>query len=155
LAHALQHVPQRYRGDLEYRSYLGKPGQFRQLALKRQENLPHDEKLYYDLYRASPQEIGAFANDMAAKIMDDQNFSDIKYYSDEDILNLKVNEFFDAGGIVYYVKNHLYNFTAPSTPRERMVFKRYIKLIYQYLAQYVLDYKQQVRQRVKQSGTTQ
>ena len=87
---------------------------------------------------------------MAAKIMDDQNFSDIKSYSDEDILNLKVNEFFDARDIVYYVKNHLYNFIAPSTQRERMVFKRYIKLIYQYLAQYVLDYKQQVRQRVKQ-----
>lgn len=126
LVHVIQHKKQEHRLSTEYRSYLGSNDEFDTLH-----DIVHDQK--YDrttpeyarwnyLYRASPQEIAAFAHDIANVIIQ-RNDIDADYYIDDATMHELMSE------IISEIKRYI----TPKDRQERKVFNRYVKRVYQEL----------------------
>jgi len=131
LVHVLQDQTQLKKGktDTEYRSYLDKTKG--ELAAIDPLNIPPEKKeRYYDLYYASPQEISAFANEMAMAAIRKLNLKNAK--SEKDIVPITAEQI--AGFVRQWIKDR---YSDPKTPKEYQVFKRYAKLVYQEVQQYV------------------
>lgn len=136
LVHVVQHNQQKLRGrdDTEYRSYLDKhKGEFNAMAFDRAGSSNSDEKnndRYYDLYLSSPQEIAAFAHNAALNIVKDYGFTQAT----------------DVGEIVPVSPNSIMlavdkvtggRFKNPKNPKDAMIRKRYLKLVYQEVQRYL------------------
>jgi hypothetical protein len=129
--HLVQHKQQAHRplGKTEYRSYLDKTkGEFYGHAMKAKQS--KNKERYYDLYYASPQEIAAFAHQMALDVIKAnelhkvERLQDIPHIEGEDIIG--------------YINNRLNNrFAEPRNPQETQVRRRYIKLVYQEVHRYI------------------
>jgi hypothetical protein len=125
MVHVIQHLQQFRAGrfDLEYRSYLD----------PRKQQFPGDQYIsspeYKKLYFASPQEIAAFSNEIALRIIDD--------YSDDGDFSL------DPKKLSKVIPRYLQLIKNPKTDLERKVYKRYAKLIYQEITRYLDRSKQQ------------
>lgn len=125
MVHVLQHKPQIAKGrdSLEYRSYLDP---------RKKEFPEHDRwddpvqsKQYSKLYYTSPQEITAFAHEAAIQIL--KSVIDEPDYDSSQIPELLKN-------IPQYAKKYI---GTPSNDREKTVYNRYIKLIYQEIQRYL------------------
>lgn len=132
LVHVLQHHKQYQKGrtDTEYRSYLDKKkGEFS--ALHNKDTLSKDDETrYYDLYMASPQEMGSFAHEMAMSMIRAYGLKDAK--SEEEITPLTSEE------VSSFVRKYIHNrYSDPKNQKEYAVFKRYAKLVYQEVQRYI------------------
>lgn len=129
--HIIQHKQQAHRplGKTEYRSYLDKKkGEFYSAAQKAVKSKNKDR--YYDLYYASPQEIAAFAHQMALDIIKANELDKVERL--QDIPRV------EAEDIVSYINNRISNrFAQPRNPQEVKVRRRYIKLVYQEVHRYI------------------
>jgi hypothetical protein len=144
LVHVLQHAAQYDRGreETEYRSYLDKrKGEFVDLHHKKyaQEKNSDEEDTdlqdkYNRYYRASPQEIAAFAHQAALQVIDDYGFSDV---TNPDELTLSDDSIIYS---VDWITGRV--FSKPKTPKEAMVRKRYMKLVYLEVKRYIEHRKQ-------------
>ena len=130
LVHVFQHAEQykKKRISTEYRSYAEKdPAKF-QTAVRRL-TTPDD----YKIYRASPQEITAFAHNIASQILKNTKFRSKILWGDLDQSNY-------SKIISDYVAEHL-KYTPEQRKNtnyiERKVFNRYVKQVYQILQHYV------------------
>lgn len=136
LVHVKQHMEQHKLGRdrTEYRSYLQKS--------KEQFNKAYndeDSPEWIKLHAGSPQEIGSYINNIATEIINDFNFNDAG--SSFELTPV------DADTIMYYVRDFLINrIGMPKTPKEKMVFKRYFKGVYQE----VMSYRQRLMDKFKQ-----
>ena len=130
LVHLFQHAEQfrKKRGSFEYRSYAEKdPEKFRD-AMRDKSSMKN-----YKIYLASPQEITAFAHNIASQILKNTEIKSMIYWSDID--QSKYDKI-----ISDYVAKHL-RYT-PEQRRnmnyiERKVFNRYAKSVYQILQHYI------------------
>lgn len=136
VVHVLQHTQQNVKGfkNHEYRSYLDKTkGEFVGLHSKRNRDI-ETEKRYYKLYLASPQEMAAFAHEIAIKMVNDFDLRDARNLED---FNQSASAI-DAQSIVDYVNEKVGSyFRMPENKREYAVYKRYVKLVYQELMRYI------------------
>lgn len=133
LAHIAQHFPQYRKGrqKLEYRSYLGKPGEFLNAHAKSRD---HD---WTAMYIASPQEIGARAQELALQVL--QAFG-LVYGYERDIP--PTNE---VAGVLQDFVDEWY--PQPKTDRDRMIRNRYIKLAYQQIDRHLHQLREKQKQR--------
>lgn len=130
LTHAVQDEKQKQKDRYgpQYRSYTQKsPAHF---------NKAYDERTpeWYKLYITSPQEIGAVVHDIAVGLIND-------YFRDpvdraEDLPKIESNTFYSE--VLDKVSGFLGG--SPKTPKEKMVFKKYMKGVYQE----VTDYRDQL-----------
>jgi hypothetical protein len=138
LVHVLQHNKQLNKGrdETEYRSYLDKrKGEFADMVNKSDQTpgqVTDNNERYYNLYLASPQEIPAFAHQAALNIIRDFGFDDSDHPGDLQIASVREFDIVDAVNKITSTR-----FSAPKTPKEAMVRKRYIKLVYQEVARYL------------------
>lgn len=128
--HILQNVPQKDKVKQkllkmpEYRSYLQKDFKSFIDAIN---NLKKDQS-GFRLYKSSPQEITAMAHDIVISIVDQFNWDN---YADPSKIVI------DPSDIVTRVNDHLKMANIyPTTKTEKMVYKRYMKLIYLELVKY-------------------
>lgn len=141
LVHVLQHNKQEIKGrpDTEYRSYLDKyKGEFDDIrtkhdAAEKQGAIDSDlNNRYFQLYTASPQEIPAFAHQAALEVIHAYGFDDTDNPQD-----LQLN-YLESSDIINAVNKVTSNrFSKPKNPREAMVYKRYVKLVYLEVVRYV------------------
>lgn len=135
LVHLRQHRPQLEKGRLstEYRSYLDKfKGEFLKLHSSFEDDSDYNDR-WWDLYKASPQEISARAHQAALTILDyyikypDQ----LEYFDAEELRRIykSVPEFIAHS---YYKK--------PETPRERLVYRRYIQKTIEQINDFISAY---------------
>lgn len=135
LVHVMQHNQQQVAGrsDTEYRSYLDKhKDEFKSMADNDETNAvsvgSHDR--HWNLYLASPQEIAAFAHEIALRVIRDYGFD--RATTTDELSGL------DARSIADAVNTKLAGrFSKPSTPKEAMIRKRYLKLVYQEIVRYI------------------
>lgn len=136
VVHVLQHTQQNKKGfgNHEYRSYLDKTkGEFSKLHSKRKRD-DETQKRYYKLYMASPQEMAAFAHEIAIKMVNDFDLRDARNLED---FNHSASAI-DAQSIVDYVNEKVGQyFRMPENRQEYAVYKRYVKLVYQELMRYI------------------
>ena len=134
--HLVQHKQQAHRphGKTEYRSYLDKTkGEFYGAAQKAVKSKNKDR--YYDLYYSSPQEIAAFAHQMALDIIKLNELDKVERL--QDIPRL------EAEDIVYAINQRINNrFAQPRNPQEVQVRRRYLKLVYQEVHRYIEHLKE-------------
>lgn len=131
LVHVMQHRQQWQRpgGGQEYRSYLDRTkGELRSLYRGPGQGWDVDSKHFQKLYRASPQEIGAFAHNMALDII--RGFG-LDEPGAEDI-TLTATDFVQA--LRQIVGNE---YRDPNNPQERAILNRYLKLAYQEVQRYI------------------
>lgn len=136
--HIAQHTQQFIKGsrDLEYRSYLTKDkSKFYSAINKMHAGETDDES--YKLYRASPQEIAAFAHNAALKYIRDIDPDALDSYKRD------LNK--DLGG---YMEDM---FSDPTNQQEYKIFKRFHKLMYQEVVRYIeqLEKKQKANAPVR------
>lgn len=135
LVHVLQHNQQQVAGraDTEYRSYLDKyKGEFNGLSADDETNAVSSDtsERRWQLYLASPQEIAAFAHEIALQVIRDYGF--------DQAMSAEELTAFDATSIADAVNAKLAGrFSKPSNPKEVMVRKRYLKLVYQEIVRYI------------------
>ena len=87
------------------------------------------------MYYASPQEIAAFAHQMAMSV--------IKAYDLNNVERLQDIPKIDSEDIVINVNQRLNNrFAKPRNPQEVKVRRRYLKLVYQEVQRYIDHVKQ-------------
>jgi hypothetical protein len=142
LTHIIQHsaqYKQDRKGPTEYRSYL-EPDKTKFNAVinkmhKGEELTPYE----YKIYRASPQEIPAFAQEAALGVLNDldiDNVTDLKEL--RKLLPDNIRAFMD------------HQFNNPSNAKEYAVFKKFHKLMYQEIMRYVdMIEKKRIRQNRK------
>lgn len=136
LVHVKQHLIQQKLGRdrTQYRSYLQKSKEEFNKAQGEE-----DSPLWYKLHASSPQEIAAHVHNIALNIINDFDF-DRANYSFE-LGNV------EADTIMHYVKDFLVNrIGTPKTRKELMVFKKYLKGVYQE----VMGYRQRLYNELKQ-----
>lgn len=134
LVHVKQHKQQYDRGrkDIEYRSYLNKtPNELKDLLVKNHELslTPAEQKRYNQLYYASPQEMAAFAHNIAQRI--------IRFWGIDD--SLRLEDLPTAQQAMTGVKDDIRNHINPTTIKTQRVYNRYVKLVYQEVDRYI-DY---------------
>jgi len=142
LVHLSQNIPQLTKGrkDTEYRSYLNAKGK------KHEEFQGKEGVTNFNLYLASPQEISAFAHNISMNIIQDFGLRHAR--------NVDEIENIESSTIVGYVDDYLQNrFKQPSTPKERAVYKRYLKLVYLELSRYVAALKERLKKKEIQYPT--
>lgn len=134
LVHVLQHKAQLDTGrlDTEYRSYLDtKKGEFHDLA---SDGVTSGEK-FNRLYYASPQEIGAYAHDMALQIIRDYGLN--VDYKNTDLSQTELPKI-DLRDIVYAISLRTGDqFKERKTKKEEQVYRRYLKLVYLEVHRYI------------------
>ena len=125
MVHVLQHKPQIAKGrdSLEYRSYLDP--RKKEFPEHDRWDDPAQSKQYSKLYYASPQEITAFAHEAAIRILKD-------VMADPAYDRSQVSELLQD--IPQYAKKYV---GTPTNDREKRVYNRYIKLIYQEIQRYL------------------
>lgn len=137
--HIAQHKQQAHRPyrKTEYRSYLDKTkGEFYSQALQAKQSRNKDR--YYDLYFASPQEIAAFAHQMAIDV--------IKTYDLNTVTRLEDIPKIEGEDVVIAVNHRLNNrFAQPRNPQEVKVRRRYLKLVYQEVMNYIEHLKSKMQ----------
>lgn len=129
LVHVRQHIPQIQKGrdETEYRSYLDKTkGEFGKIAFEPQDSEEVQQR-YWDLYISSPQEIAARAHQSAIKIIKNTELNAVTSIEE---LPRKNDIMAD---INQYAREQ---FKDPENPKEKQVFNRYVKLIYQEVDRY-------------------
>lgn len=128
MVHVVQHDAQYKKGrdSTEYRSYLDKDTNRFHSSVRKLSAGSHTDA-DYRLYRGSPQEIAAFAQEAALKFLDDL---DVESLSDEDLVMVKQNM---PNELRWYVEKMFNN---PENPQEYKVFKRFHKLMYQEVIRY-------------------
>jgi hypothetical protein len=123
VVHVIQHRAQKGR-DIEYRSYLGKKDEFKKVASNPDR---YDDPEWARLYYSSPQEIAAFAHNMAQDVLS-------RYGRNPEVFSKNIT----AKDFVYALRHILGNqYKEPSNARERAVLKRYLKLAYQEVQRYI------------------
>ena len=140
LVHTTQHGRQFEKGrgpfEIEYRSYLDKnKGEFYKLHAKDDwYKNPRAMELYY----ASPQEMPAFAHEIALYI--------IRAYDFPNMTSLEEIPTVDSKDIVYAMSRYpeIAKFAKSEDPRVRKVYQRYIKLVYTEVANYIEQLKQKL-----------
>lgn len=122
--HITQHTRQfrKGRSDLEYRSYLTKNKDKFYSAINKM-HAGEIDQAGYRLYRASPQEIAAFAHNAALKYIKDIDPDSLQHYKRD------LNK--DLAG---YMEDM---FSDPSNQQEYKIFKRFHKLMYQEVVRYI------------------
>ena len=143
VVHVLQHTSQNKIGrhGHEYRSYLGKKDEFAKLNTKRKRT-PEEDERHYKLYMASPQEMAAFAHEIAVKIVNDFDLRDPRDLEDFN----RAASAISAESIIDYVKEKTESYVLPQNRKELPVYKRYIKLVYQELMRYIEKRRAQLQQ---------
>jgi hypothetical protein len=130
LTHVIQHSQQYKKGrtSTEYRSYL-EPNKEKFHASIGKMGKGDASKEDLRLYRGSPQEIAAFAQEAALNFIDEMFIDEAN--SSEEIKEFKkeIPKF-----LQHYVNKQ---FNDPSNPMEYAVFKRFNKLMYQEVIRYV------------------
>jgi hypothetical protein len=130
LTHVVQHSRQRQKGraGLEYRSYLDPRKQMFP------DNSKFDDPVYRRMYKASPQEMAAFAHEKVLQLMrpvlKDPEYYNINNpdYSEKDKQDI-INE---LNRKLKYIPTYASQlFPDPSTPLEQKIYQRYVKLMYQ------------------------
>lgn len=131
LVHIIQNIRQQGRDNVEYRSYgdnkklkTAGNGEFMQLALNKNRT-PEQETRFRKLYYASPQEIAAFSQNVAQRIIHD--FGADGYQSSADFKRL-------FKMIPFYLKDYA---PTPTTSGEQKVFNRYAKLAFNAITAYI------------------
>ena len=142
LIHELVHMAQDQRqphanGNTEYRSYLdAHKDEFSDLhnATKGKVALsPPQQARFNQLYFASPQEITAFAHEAAVTVIRQYGLNRIKSKDD-----LSVITSIHAQDIVDAINDRTDSiFSNPSTPKEKMIHNRYLKLAYREVYNYL------------------
>lgn len=134
LVHVLQHNQQEIAGrdTTEYRSYLDKyNGEFRKTVDDETNALSSTTSdRQWNLYLASPQEITAFAHEIALQVVRDYGYDQATTV--EELSGLDARDIADAVN-----KKLSGRFSKPTTPKEVMVRKRYLKLVYQEIIRYI------------------
>lgn len=136
LVHVIQHRRQAHRlGDLEYRSYLDrKKGELKNLYRGPEQGWAYGDPQWQRLYRASPQEIAAFAHNMAGQI--------IRAFGLDEPLE-EPYPTITAADFVRELRKIVGNqYRDPNNPQERAVLNRYLKLAYQEVQRYLERKKQ-------------
>lgn len=148
LVHIVQNNRQAHRDDTEYRSYLDQhKGEFSDMHDKRMagEITPDSDSRYWNLYLSSPQEIPAFAHQIALTIINDSGVK--KARTIEELNNLA--KAVDVNWILTAIKGQLKGrFQDPTNQKEYAVLKRYMKLTYTEFVQYVNSVRTQLEQRL-------
>lgn len=132
LVHVVQHAKQKHRPTTEYRSYLSRnKNEFHSLSRSVQASKfdpsTRDYARWMHLYRASPQEITAFAHDIANRIISDNQLDSY----DVQVGAITMSEL--TPQIVNAIKLYLH----PNTRIEQKIFNRYVKLVYLELKNYI------------------
>lgn len=132
LVHVVQHKAQFEKGKdrTDYRSYLEKKkGDFYKLTTTgspAQRSTPQ----YTDMYYASPQEVAAFSHEIAIKIIKSHGYDTLK--KGDEIPRIDPNK------LILEINNRLGNrFHVPRNDKEKLVYRRYIKLVYQEVQRYI------------------
>ena len=131
LVHVRQHLPQYQRGktDTEYRSYLERyRGEFLEVYEKNSA-LENPSERWWELYRASPQEIDAFAHDIALKILRSyiDEPGDLEFFTQADRQDL-------YRSVPAYIFSH---YKKPENAAEVKVFRRYLRRTIQKIGDYL------------------
>lgn len=135
LVHVMQHNRQQVAGraDTEYRSYLDRyNGEFRSMADNDETSAAPtvSQDRHWNLYLASPQEIAAFAHEIALQVIREYGFDQAT--AADELTGL------DAASISATVNAKLSGrFSKPASPKEAMIRKRYLKLVYQEIVRYI------------------
>ena len=130
LVHVFQQAEQfrKKRPNFEYRSYAEKDLEKFRTAMRNKSSIED-----FRIYHASPQEITAFAHNIASQILKNTEFKSIILWPDTDQSNY--NKI-----ISDYVAKHL-RYTPEQRKNmnyiERKVFNRYVKQVYQILQHYI------------------
>lgn len=140
--HEITHIAQNSaqfksgRVNKEYRSYF-EPNKEKFYASIGRLNKGEGTEEDYRLYRGSPQEVAAFAQETALNFINDM-------FLDQDISPEEVIEFRNE---IPKLLNHYVNkqFNDPSNPMEYAVFKRFNKLMYQEVIRYVDELEKRLR----------
>lgn len=149
LVHVLQHYPQliKKRFGTEYRSYLDKnKGELQSMIRKYKQEIkqgnvsPETEQRLSKLYYSSPQEIAAFAHNAAQNIIQSYGYADATTVDELQLKDLDASDIIQAIDSITnkWVRN-------PQTYREAAVRKRYIKMVYQEIAQYLTHRLEQLK----------
>jgi hypothetical protein len=143
VVHVLQHRAQQNKpsgtGGTEYRSYLDtRKGELKDLLSKYHSQRDFKDERWDRLYYASPQEIGAFAHNIALRIVRDFGFN----LPDADLtVSFTAKDFVDA------LRSRIGDqYRDPNNPREQAVLKRYLKLAYQEVQRYIEQRRKQQQQ---------
>ena len=142
LVHVKQHAQQFLYApsdkQLEYRSYLNKDKNKFWDAIKKLETQEH-----FDMYHASPQEITAFAHNLAIELIDTVT----KGLSIDDIIERDAGNFVikrlkrvlsDASNYEQMSTYSRYrSFNQPSNEKQYKIFKRFMKLVYKEITNYI------------------
>lgn len=125
--HAQQNKAQHDVGrfDTEYRSYLAPKSKFNDTILGK--NFANSEE-EYKIYRASPQEMAAFAHEDALKFIQGVGMDDADYDFSQENINDAMRE------LQSYVADY---FKDKENPKEYRLFKRYSRLVYQEVQRYI------------------
>lgn len=145
MVHIVQHDAQYKAGkwdSTEYRSYLSKDNEKFYGAVRRLTAGEHTAA-DYKLYRGSPQEIAAFAQQAALKYINDSGIDDIP--SSKDIAQFR-KELPDS--LHWYVESL---FNDPANKAEYNVFKRFHKLLYQEVVRYIDRVEKKLKKEERQS----
>lgn len=138
LVHVQQHVTQHKMGRqrTEYRGYTSSIRDFHNAIRKNHSKAPisdEERDKNYRIYRASPQEMAAFAHQDALKFIQDNYIDDIIASGDQ-------VEQGTIQGLKHYINSGLKD---PANPKEQMVHNRYAKLVYQEVMRYIEHVKSQ------------
>ena len=142
--HLMQHLPQYEKNlpNLNYTSYLAKDNEEFYNAVRRVSKGEHTED-DYRLYRSSPQEISAFANELALKIVDDYDLDGLYGMEDFNLAAFKKD-------IPNLVRSYIFKmFDDPSNPKEYQVFKRFHKQVYQEFIKYTEQLEKKLRKKLR------
>lgn len=138
MVHTTQHGRQLQKGrsNLEYRSYLDKKkGEFKSLHDKNDWNEnPRARELYY----ASPQEIPAFAHEIALYV--------IRAYALPQITSVEEISTITPEDITYAMSRYpmIASLATNPDPRAKKVYQRYAKLVYLEVQNYIQQLKQKL-----------
>jgi hypothetical protein len=144
LVHVRQHYSQQlkklpsgnYKKNVEYRSYLAKRDVFLKSFAQDATNEYVDLEMMNRLHASSPQEIGAFVNNIALEIIDSLYIENLSTGELKDLDNISnVSRI-----IVSKVNNHLRSRNVfPNTKTEKRIYQRYYKMVSVIVNNYV-DY---------------
>jgi len=161
LVHVKQHYFQQlkqlpgggYRQDTEYRSYLANREEFLKSFAKNAANEYVDPILLTRLHASSPQEIGAFVNNIAIAVIDSLY---MEVYSKEQLIQYYKQSSKDISDlsklIVSAVNNHLRSRNVlPNTKTEKRIYQRYYKMVSLIVNNYV-DYLIKKKQEPEEIG---
>lgn len=149
IVHVKQHVAQQAQGktQTQYRSYLQKtPKEFDQSFERNPQGELLDPASFYRLHGTSPQEIGSYVHEIAIKIIDslymeDAELDELKKYfvapggTSSNVDEYRTSNRYLHDRITRDVQEHLS--LLPNTPKEKMIYRRYIKGVYLEIQRYI------------------